>query len=311
MRVLLTGGTGYIGFGGSRRAACAPGTRSTRSCAIARRRPQVQARGAPSGASAISSQAARPTRRWRRQPMESIHAALDDSSARARARRPGARHVPRRLARGPAASSSIRRASGCSVRRRTPSTRLSPLNPIEQSAWRAPHEQRVLEPPPAPNFAPSSSARASFTAARRGIVGDLFKSAANGLVRVIGTGENHWPLVYDRDLGDLYLLLATNADASGVFHANDECDERSTTSSTAIAGHVSIQPSVRKVPSDRSAGRRWAPTRTRWRSTRLSARRALARSAGRRRCTPCRAMPRGCSRSGGEAGGGMKLASSA
>ena len=42
----------------------------------------------------------------------------------------------------------------------------------------------------------------------RGIVGDLFKAAANGLVRVIGTGENHWPLVYDRDLGELYLMLA-------------------------------------------------------------------------------------------------------
>ena len=34
-----------------------------------------------------------------------------------------------------------------------------------------------------------------------GIVGDLFKSASNGLVRVIGDGNNHWPLVYDRDLG--------------------------------------------------------------------------------------------------------------
>ena len=33
------------------------------------------------------------------------------------------------------------------------------------------------------------------------IVGDLLKDANNGLVRVIGNGENHWPLVYDRDLG--------------------------------------------------------------------------------------------------------------
>ena len=39
----------------------------------------------------------------------------------------------------------------------------------------------------------------------RGIVADLFKDAANGLVRVVGPGDNHWPVVYDRDLGELYL----------------------------------------------------------------------------------------------------------
>ena len=49
----------------------------------------------------------------------------------------------------------------------------------------------------------------------RGIVGDLLQDAANGLVRVIGSGDNHWPLVYDRDLGELYLRLATNAERVG------------------------------------------------------------------------------------------------
>ena len=37
-----------------------------------------------------------------------------------------------------------------------------------------------------------------------GMVGDIFKSATNGLVRVVGDGNNRWPLVYDRDLADLY-----------------------------------------------------------------------------------------------------------
>ena len=37
-----------------------------------------------------------------------------------------------------------------------------------------------------------------------GIMGDVFKQASNGLVRVVGDGNNHWPLVYDRDLADLY-----------------------------------------------------------------------------------------------------------
>ena len=51
-----------------------------------------------------------------------------------------------------------------------------------------------------------------------GIVGELFKAATNGLVRVIGDGNNHWPLVYDRDLADLYLKLASREDAGGVYH---------------------------------------------------------------------------------------------
>ena len=134
----------------------------------------------------------------------------------------------------------------------------------------------------------------------RGIVGDLFKSAANGLVRVIGTGENHWPLVYDRDLGELYLLLAASPTASGIYHANDECDERVNDLVTAIAGHVSIRPSVRKVPLP-EASRRSARTPKRWRWIRSSAARGPGRSAGHRRCTPSPATRRGCSKSGGAA----------
>ena len=82
----------------------------------------------------------------------------------------------------------------------------------------------------------------------RGIVGDLFKDAANGLVRVIGNGDNHWPLVYERDLGELYLRLAAHSDASGVFHANDEGDEQVNDLVAAIGGHVPIRPSVRRIP---------------------------------------------------------------
>jgi nucleoside-diphosphate-sugar epimerase len=123
----------------------------------------------------------------------------------------------------------------------------SPINPIEQLAWRAPHEQRVLE-------AAAWGTRTAIVrpgivyGGSRGIVSDLFKDAANGLVRVIGTGDNHWPLVYDRDLGELYLRLATNPGASGVYHANDECDESVNDLVSAIAGHVPIHPSVRKMP---------------------------------------------------------------
>ena len=123
----------------------------------------------------------------------------------------------------------------------------SPINPIEQSAWRAPHEQRVLEV--AAWGTRTAVVRPGIVyGGSRGIVGDLFKDAANGLVRVIGSGDNHWPLVYDRDLGELYLILANNASASGIYHANDECDECVNDLVSAIAGHVPIHPSVRKVP---------------------------------------------------------------
>ncbi len=129
----------------------------------------------------------------------------------------------------------------------TPVDETVAVNPVEQSAWRVPHEQRVLAAA-GPNLRTLVVRPGIVYGGCRGIVGDMFKSAANGLVRVIGTGENHWPLVYDRDLGELYVLLATNPTASGVFHANDECDERVNDLVAAITGHVSISPSIRKVP---------------------------------------------------------------
>ena len=82
----------------------------------------------------------------------------------------------------------------------------------------------------------------------RGIIADLLKDAANGLVRVIGEGKNHWPCVYDRDLADVYLRVATNPDASGVFHANDEADESVDDIVDSIARHARMRPDVRHVP---------------------------------------------------------------
>ena len=76
----------------------------------------------------------------------------------------------------------------------------------------------------------------------RGIVSDLLKDALNGLVRVIGAGKNRWPTVYDRDLGDLYVRLLQAPDARGIFHANDEADERVNDIVEAIADHLSQRP---------------------------------------------------------------------
>jgi nucleoside-diphosphate-sugar epimerase len=82
----------------------------------------------------------------------------------------------------------------------------------------------------------------------RGIIGDMLKDAANGLVRVIGTGKNHWPCIYDRDLADVYLRVASNPTASGVFHANDEADERVNDIAEALANHAKTPADIRHVP---------------------------------------------------------------
>jgi len=141
--------------------------------------------------------------------------------------------------------------SAVSVLGRTPepATEDAPLNPIPLVSWRPQHEELLLN---------SGTDRVRTIVVRPGVVygsgdglvGDLFKSAANGLVRVVGDGNNHWPLVYDRDLADLYVRLAACEVASGVYHANDEGDERVNDLVAAIAPYVPVRPDVRHVPLD-------------------------------------------------------------
>ena len=249
MRIFLTGGTGYIGS-----AVLETFVRAGHHVdALVRNREKanaIQMRGAHAvlgdlaqpGTYADAAAAADGV----------IHAALDHSSRSHAAYEIDSLLIDTVLAPGRAATRPGRvfiYTSGVWVLGPAPAPvdEASPINPIEQSAWRAPHEQRVLE----------AAAWGTRTAVvrpgivyggSRGIVGDLFTDAANGLVRVIGSGDNHWPLVYDRDLGELYLILASNPSASGIYHANDECDECVNDLVSAIAGHVPINPSVRKVP---------------------------------------------------------------
>jgi nucleoside-diphosphate-sugar epimerase len=139
--------------------------------------------------------------------------------------------------------------SGVWVLGRTPdpATEETPVNPISLVAWRPDHEDYVLA-------AANDGLRTIVVrpgvvyGGSEGMVGDLFKAATNGLVRVVGDGNNHWPLVYDRDLADLYVRLAVREDAAGVYHANDEGDERVNDIVSAIAPYVSVRPDVRHVP---------------------------------------------------------------
>ncbi len=128
-----------------------------------------------------------------------------------------------------------------------PASEDSRINPIPLVAWRPELEELVVN---------ASNGQLRTVVVRPGIVygsgsgmvGDIFKDASNGLVRVVGDGANHWPLVYDRDLADLYARLAAHEDASGVYHANDEGDERVNDIVAAIAPHVAVRPDVRHVP---------------------------------------------------------------
>ncbi len=124
----------------------------------------------------------------------------------------------------------------------------APVRPTLHAAWRPDHEKLVLD---------AGKGRMLRTAVIRpgivyggghGIISSLLKDAANGLVRVIGEGRNHWACVYDRDLADLYVRVALDPEASGIFHATDEADERVADIVDAVARHAKMQPDVRNVP---------------------------------------------------------------
>jgi nucleoside-diphosphate-sugar epimerase len=128
-----------------------------------------------------------------------------------------------------------------------PASEDAPINLVSHVSWRPDLEELVLN---------ARSNRLRTVVVRPGvvygggvgIVGDLFKAAANGLVRVVGDGNNHWPLVYDRDLADLYARLVAHDDAAGVYHANDEGDERVNDIVAAISPYVPVRPDGRHVP---------------------------------------------------------------
>jgi nucleoside-diphosphate-sugar epimerase len=243
MRIFLTGGTGYVGSavldalvrGGHTVDAL---VRHSQGAAI------VQARGASPVLGDLFDPAT-----WRDAAAAAdgaIHAAAE-YGPRVRQVDEAAVHVLETLPRKD--GRFIVYTSGIWVLGPAPSAvdERAPLNPVEIVSWRPAHEQRVLD-------AASAGVRAIVIrpgivyGGARGIVADIFKDVSNGLVRVIGSGDNHWPLIYDRDLGELYLRVVNTPGASGVYHANDEGDEKVNDLVDAIGGHAQIRPSVRHVP---------------------------------------------------------------
>ena len=123
----------------------------------------------------------------------------------------------------------------------------APLAPTPLMAWRPAHEQMITD-------ANRDGLRTAVIrpgivfGGARGIVSELMRDAANGLIRVVGSGQNRWPLVYVRDLAELYVRVATTPAASGIFHATDDSDERVMDIVDAIAHHLPVKPDVRHVP---------------------------------------------------------------
>jgi len=130
-----------------------------------------------------------------------------------------------------------------------PAAEDAPINPIAMSAFRPSLEQLVLDAA-GDNLRTVVVRPGVVYGGGNGMVSDIFKAASNGLVRVIGDGNNHWPLVYDRDLADLYARLTASGDASGIYHANDEGDERVNDVVGAIKPYLPVKPDVRYVPID-------------------------------------------------------------
>jgi nucleoside-diphosphate-sugar epimerase len=121
------------------------------------------------------------------------------------------------------------------------------VDPPEHVAWRPAHEATVLSAA-SPTLRTVVVRPGIVYGGSRGIVSDMIKDALNGLVRVVGTGKNRWPLVYDRDLGELYVKILESPDAVGIFHANDEADEKVSDIVEAIAAQVPQRPDVRFMP---------------------------------------------------------------
>jgi nucleoside-diphosphate-sugar epimerase len=124
----------------------------------------------------------------------------------------------------------------------------APVRPTPLVAWLPDHEQLILDAGRGRMLRTAVVRPGIVYGGARGIIADLLRDAANGLLRVVGDGRNRWACVYDRDLADLYLRVATMPEASGIYHANDEADERVADIVEAVARHAKMQPDVRHVP---------------------------------------------------------------
>ena len=247
MRIFLTGATGYVGS-----AVTDALLRSGHEVTALVRDPEKAERVTRRGVHAIVGELSKPASyAAAAEAADSIvHAALESSTRKQKVDRLAIDTLVGAAARRAAAGlpATVVYTSGTWVLGEThDATEDTPLNPIPLVAWRPDHEQLVLDAT-REGVRPVVLRPGIVYGGARGIVGDLLKDAANGLVRVVGTGQNHWACIYDRDLADLYVRVSTIDDAAGVFHANDEADESVDDIVAAISQHAKMTPDVRHMP---------------------------------------------------------------
>jgi nucleoside-diphosphate-sugar epimerase len=124
----------------------------------------------------------------------------------------------------------------------------APIDPPPHVSWRPAHEALVLDGSQSGQVRTAVIRPGIVYGGARGVIGDLLKDARNGLLRVVGDGRNHWPCIYDHDLADVYVRVAATPGASGIFHVNDEADERVDDIVDAISRHVRTRIDIRHVP---------------------------------------------------------------
>ncbi len=252
MRIFLTGATGYIGSA-VLDALLKAGHQVTALVRDNEKAARVSAKGAHPVVGALADpETYRPTADAQD---GYIHTAFDDSGTGVALDRTTIESLLA-AARRPRTSGSLTAAprffiytSGIWVvgRSSEPTDESVALNPIALAEWRVEHDAMVLAAN-TPQLRTAVVRPGVVYGGDQGLIGDLFKMAINGLVRVVGDGNNHWPTVYDRDLADLYVRIAANDDASGVFNANDEGDESVNDIVAAISPYLPHKPDVRYVP---------------------------------------------------------------
>lgn len=248
MRIFVTGASGYLG-GAALEALVRGGHQVTGLVRNTERAAYVAARGG----SPVIGDLADPAsyRDLAVQHDGVVHAALESTPKGIELERQALQVMLDALRQSPPTPRAFVYTSGVWVIGPTarPATEDTPINPAAIAAWRPEHERLVLD-------AVAEGLRTVVVrpgivyGGARGIVSDLLRDASNGLVRVIGSGENRWPAVYDKDLGDLYVRLLSHPDASGIYHANDEADERVNDIVEAIAAAAPQTPDIRRVPLD-------------------------------------------------------------
>lgn len=248
MRIFLTGATGYIGS-----AVLAAIVRGGHQVTALVRDPERAERISHRGAKTVVGELSK-DKSYAAKAAECdaiVHTALEHSKRDSKVDRQAIENLlgvsSRRVAEGKSASFVYTSGTWVLGDTQGQATEEFLPHPPAHVAWRLEHERLVLERG-ATGIRTVIVRPGIVYGGSRGIVGDLLKDALNGLVRVVGDGRNHWPCVYDRDLADLYLRLATHPAAAGVFHANDEADERVDDIVEAIARHAKMPPDVRHVP---------------------------------------------------------------